>query len=431
MKNKAWLAKILRFAPQKVTWKLRFFYGALVFVWGFWGLLTSFSVPSYVQALSQSSQLFEEHYVDPANVKITFPEKKRNLIHIYLESMENTVASQQNGGRAEQSIIPELEALAVDKNNLSFSHTDSGLGGILPAQGTTWTVAGLTAQNGGIPLKDGGILGRNRNGMGDFNEFLPGAYTSGDILKEAGYNQSFVMGSDAAFGGRDKLLTQHGGYNIIDFNRACETGKIAEDYKVWWGYEDKKLFDYAKEEATRLAGLDQPFNLQLLTVDTHYVDGWLDETCPEKYDNKYDNVHACSSSQVGEFVAWLKQQPFFENTTVVITGDHLGMQTEYYDQKIAAAGDSDYQRSVYNVIINSAAHTDKTFSRQFTSFDIYPTVLTSIGAKIDGNRLGLGVDLFSGEATLTERFGGIDALNAELSKRSNFYERRILIRSDN
>lgn len=387
--------------------------------------MSSFGVPQYVQALSQSSQLFENHYVDPRTVNITFPEKKRNLIHIYMESMENTVASKQHGGQSDKSIIPELEALALDKDTISFSHRNTGLGGMLPATGTTWTVAGITAQTAGIPLKDG-FFGKNRNEMGAFNQFLPGAYTSGQIFEKAGYNQTFMMGSEANFGGRDKLLTQHGNYTIKDYLYAKDHGQVPHDYKVWWGYEDKKLFEFAKDEATRLSQSDKPFNLNVLTVDTHFTDGYLDKTCAKKYAAKYDNVHACSSQQVAAFVEWVRQQPFAENTTIVLTGDHLGMQTSYYDEKI---GGNDYQRTVYNAIINPAVRTANTHNRQFTSFDMYPTILAATGATIPGDRLGLGVNLFSDQPTLTEQMGGLDALNAELSKRSNFYERKIMISS--
>lgn len=50
-----------------------------------------------------------------------------------------------------------------------------------------------------------------------------------------------------------------------------------------------------------------------------------------------------------------------------------------------------------------------------------------MGVKIDGERLGLGTNLFSGKATLAEELGGIDALNAELTKRSGYYEQRIMV----
>lgn len=47
------------------------------------------------------------------------------------------------------------------------------------------------------------------------------------------------------------------------------------------------------------------------------------------------------------------------------------------------------------------------------------------GVKIEGNRLGLGTDLFSNEPTVFEKFG-YDYVNKELAKKSEFYNKRIL-----
>ena len=55
----------------------------------------------------------------------------------------------------------------------------------------------------------------------------------------------------------------------------------------------------------------------------------------------------CSSKQVTEFVSWIQQQDFYENTTIVISGDHLTMDSDFCENI-----DPDYTRTVYNVIIN-------------------------------------------------------------------------------
>ena len=41
-------------------------------------------------------------------MELTFPDKKRNLIYIFLESMENTYSSKENGGNYKEDLIPEL-----------------------------------------------------------------------------------------------------------------------------------------------------------------------------------------------------------------------------------------------------------------------------------------------------------------------------------
>lgn len=411
--------------PSRIPLKAKVAYAITVFIVSFSMLLSSFSVLDYVISLARTSNFFEQNYVDPKAVELTFPEEKRNLIYIYLESMENTVASKDSGGSSDVSLIPELEALATDENNISFSHLESGLGGGLPAHGTTWTVGAITAQSAGVPLKSN-LLGGDGNNFGMFKKFLPGAYTLGEILENEGYNQTFMIGSEASFGGRDKLFGQHGNYNIIDYNYAAANGLIPPDYKVWWGYEDKRLFEFAQNEVSRLGGLDEPFNFQLLTVDTHFTDGYMEPTCPAPHDNQYANVHACSSKQVSDFVSWVMEQPFADNTTIVITGDHLGMQTSYYNDLI---GNDKYQRTVYNVFLNATSTPLKRTQRLFSSFDMYPSTLAALGVEIQGNRLGLGSNLFSNEPTLIEKYGTLEALNDELSKRSEFYERQILLDS--
>ena len=43
--------------------------------------------------------------------------------------------------------------------------------------------------------------------------------------------------------------------------------------------------------------------------------------------------------------------------------------------------------------------------REYSTFDAFPTTLASLGCSIQGDRLGLGVNLFSEEQTLIEQYG--------------------------
>ena len=79
------------------------------------------------------------------------------------------------------------------------------------------------------------------------------------------------------------------------------------------------------------------------------------------------------------------------------------------------------ERSMYNCFINcDVAPLGATTSRVWTSLDVFPTVLASLGFSIEGDRLGLGVNMFSGKQTLAEQMG-FDVLNAEMNKFSEFY----------
>ena len=123
---------------------------------------------------------------------------------------------------------------------------------------------------------------------------------------------------------------------------------------------------------------------------------------------------------IGEFINWIQEQDFYNDTVIIIVGDHLTMQSDLYRD-----ADSNYQRTVYNVIINSDIDTKYNKNRLFTTMDMYPTTLVALGATIDGNRLGLGTNLFSGKKTLIEELG-YEYVDTELRKKSKFYDNYIL-----
>ena len=203
---------------------------------------------------------------------------------------------------------------------------------------------------------------------------------------------------------------------ICDVYTARKDGIIPSDYFVWWGMEDLYLFEYARQELLARAQSDEPFALTMLTVDTHHIGGYQCAYCTDEFEEPYQQSISCSSRQVLEFVNWLKTQPFWENTTVIITGDHLSMDNGYMERNVPA----DYRRMVYNCILNAPLTSDNTKNRDYCAVDLFPTTLAALGCTIEGDRLGLGTNLFSDAPTLAEKWG-FDRFNSELSKASDFY----------
>ncbi len=375
--------------------------------------VSSLDVADYLVTTNTESDFIEEHYVNPNDVQLTFPEEKRNLIYIFLESMENTFGETEAGGNITANFIPELTQLA--QNNVNFSHKN-GLGGALPYTGTTWTAAAMVAQTSGVVVKVPLMAGQ----YGGQSGFIPGVVTIGEILEDAGYTQSLLVGSDADFGGRATYFAEHGNYNIIDIKSLKAEGKLPADYKEWWGYEDKKLFEFAKDELTRLSQTGEPFNFTMLTADTHFPNGYLCPDCGTDRDSQYGNVLTCSSGKINELLEWIKAQPFYENTTIVLSGDHLTMDPDFMKTL-----DKDYVRTVYNCIINAPVKPVQEKNRLFATFDMMPTTLAALGVEIEGDRLALGTNLFSDKKTLTEEFG-FEMLDKELQKKSEFYNTEFL-----
>ena len=79
--------------------------------------------------------------------------------------------------------------------------------------------------------------------------------------------------------------------------------------------------------------------------------------------------------------------------------------------------------------MNSAVEPQSSEKREFSTFDMFPTTLAAIGAKINGERLGLGTNLFSKLPTLTERVG-YEKETEELQKRSSFIDNLANINED-
>lgn len=387
----------------------------LVFSWN------RLALGDYLKNEFDSSTFIEDNYRDPAQASITFPAKKRNLIYIYMESMEMTYSDKADGGAFDQDVIPELTKISEENEN--FSGDKNKLNGAMVLPGSTYTMAALFGQTSGLPMKVefGDEFSDTRGSFNNMNtqkSFFSGVTTLGDILKKEGYQQEFLLGSDATFGGRRLYFTQHGNYTINDYNEAMDSGRIPQGYYVFWGFEDQKLFQFAREDLQKLAADDKPFNLTILTVDTHFEDGYKCDLCPDTFGaDQYANVMACSSRQTAEFIKWIQQQDFYKDTTIVINGDHLTMDSDFCDSVA-----DDYNRRTYTAYINSAVQPQIKTERQYTTLDNFPTTLAALGAEIEGNRLGLGTNLFSSEQTLAEQLG-FDKLSAEISRRSPFMEK--------
>lgn len=369
-----------------------------------------YDLVGFVSSKFTTSSFYEEYYVDPKDVAITAPEKPKNLIYIYMESMEVTYASDDMGGQqGDVNCIPNLTRLARD--NVSFSMTDSPVGGFYANYGATWTMAALYTSSSGahfaLPVSD--------DALSKLDTYASGLTTLGDVLEEHGYQNEFLCGSDANFANRGAFFRQHGNYDIFDYYTAIDRGYISPDYHEWWGFEDVKLYEYAKEELTRLSQSGKPFNLTMLTADTHFPDGYLCPLCGTDHTETAGKVVLCADRQVSDFIDWCKAQPFFADTVIVITGDHPRMDA-------VLVGDTPWiDRGVYNCFINAESDTPpaKT-NRQLTTLDIFPTTLSALGFDIQGDRLGLGTDLFSSQRTLAEALGPY-VIDEELSVRSNFY----------
>ncbi|MDR1971302.1 MAG: LTA synthase family protein [Treponema sp.] len=372
-------------------------------------ILIRADAPALVMRFFEGPSLFyEEHYIDPAGLNFSFPPEKRNLIVIFVESLETGFFSTARGGAFAEELIPEVYDMA--SGHINFSHSDT-VGGASQVYGTGWTMAGIVASYAGIPSVAGMNEGYGEMMMG--KKILPGITTIGDILAGQGYRNYFMLGSKGEFAGRDNFFITHGNTEILDYHYFHGNEYIPKNYYVWWGFEDRKLYAFAKEKLSQLGKSENPFFFTLLTADTHSTDGYLDDKAETAYPSKFKNVLADMSKQLHDFITWLKGQEFYENTTVAILGDHLYMDGSIFSDRTA-------DRRPLNVFINSLLPGDHVKNREFSHFDLFPTLIDSIGGTYDVGGLGLGRSMSRGGKTLLETMGS-QALGSNLAKKSLVY----------
>ena len=364
-------------------------------------------IREYLRRRREKTTVYEDYFANPSGITVTAPEKGKNLIFLWLESMETAYADAENGGNQSVNLIPSLTELA--REQLCFAGEENPLSGLESIDYSRWTFGALFSALSGAPCAY--HIQRNTTWK---NGLAPDAVFLTDILNEHGYRTEYVCGSDASFAGTAAALTRHGVQTVYDLNTAYERGDVPEGYYEGWGIEDRKLYEIVKKELTALSEGDAPFMLMFSTIDTHYPVGYLCGDCPDTYENPTANIVSCADRQAADFIAWCEEQPFFEDTVIVLLGDHPRMDAELVEG--VPYGD----RKLYNCFVNVPAAPGADKNRVYTMLDIAPTLLTAMGFQTDSGRFGFGTDLTSGEKTLPEQLG-YEYFRREVGKTSDYF----------
>ena len=376
--------------------------GLVLGIGGMAYLGTAFYGYDYVWARLHTDMpdFYEGRYarVEPSAVGLDRP---RNLVLLYLESVESLYARVDVFGA---NLLPRLSALR---------EREAGIRDARQLAASSWTIAGMLSSLCAVPLS----APVERNSMGRFGEFLPGAVCLTDVLDEHGYELRFIQGSDRTFAGKDKFFTSHHvpPEDVLDYQSlVARDPESAQRRGTGWGLRDRETYRHAREEIEALAREGKPFAAIVLSVDTHQPDGYLDPLCPAVYGD-FRDVVVCADDMAADFLEWIAAQPFADDTMVVVMGDHLAMVNPLYDL-LAAHQD---ERRNFNLFINPARPLPDA-ERRVSHLDMLPTMLEALGGTVPGGRMGLGVSLYSGEPTLLELMDA-ETLDGKLRGHSEIY----------
>ena len=322
---------------------------------------------------------FAAYYKEPAK---QIPAPKLNLVYIYGESLERTYFDND----AFPDLTPELGALK--NQGLDFSHTAQ-----LP--GTDYTIAGMVASQCGIPL----FAPFEGNASASVSSFFPHNICLGDILKNSGYENYFMQGANLRFAGKDVFLKSHG-FDHLYGAEELKTTVADPAYRNDWGFYDDTVLDEVWKKFETLSRSGKRFSLFALTVDTHHPDGFISRTCTRKsYEvegktNQSFSAVTCSQQHIAALIEKIKASPYFKNTVIVVSSDHLAMKNTAWE----ALNKQDRNNLFF--ILRGDKPQQETIATRRNTMDNGATVLDILGGD---NFIGLGRSTLSGQS-LSEVF---------------------------
>lgn len=358
-----------------------------------------FNVIGYFRQ-TPSEDVIAKYYINPDQLTLN-PTKQKNLILIYVESLEKSYS--------------DTNVFNVNLVEALDNQLGAEIESYIQMPGAGWTMGGIVSSQCAIPLKSLGLGDGNHQGK-LYKSFLPNATCLGDELYRLGYINVFLGGASLKFSGKGKFFRGHGYEKVMGRDEWLATGRYAEKDFNGWGLFDKDIFAEARAELNQLHSLRKPFNLTVLTVDTHFANGYMSDKCKASMGKGKENIELviqCTASEVSEFIDYVRAKGYLEDTNIVILGDHLFMGGPL-TQKLKKIP----SRRIYNKWIGS---TPAKFNRtKISHFDIAPTILEYIGVTVPGARYGLGYSALAKDMGIPDE-GYYDELLLKLNNKSAFY----------
>ena len=328
---------------------------------------------------NSSEDFIKNNYIKPNIKDFTNKSSNKNLILIYIESLED--------------LLLDKKFISEDSiNKLNFSEFSAKkFKRFKPTKYTNWTIGAIVATQCGIPDKPIGIfdtqnikINRKKLKFGfGMKNFLPNAYCIGDLLKASQYKNIFINADDLNFAATGLFFSQHG-YDEIYGKKYFDNSNYDYDSFTWGGGpNDSVLFDFARKKIIRLKKNKEKFNITILTTDTHEP-GFIDNKCNLEINTNYNNLAKaliCTSEELYNFVKFI-QNNFSDDTAIIMLGDHIYPQPLHLNIK-----NPKIERTLYNRIISK----DFSIYRDLIShYDLFPTILNLLDFTFENDRLGLG-----------------------------------------
>jgi len=309
--------------------------------------------------------------------------KGKNLILISLESTQQFVLNRKING---EEITPFLNKLIKESYYFpNFYHQT--------AQGKT-SDAEFMIDNGLYPLSGGSVFVRRPH-----NDY----YALPEILKEQDYFSAVFHSNDESFWNRGNM------YQTLGYDRffSKKDYQVTEENSVNYGLKDIPFF---KQSIPYLKKLPQPFYAKFLTLTNHFP--FLlhneDDRLLKNDENNADLVHRYFATvryedeAIKQFFNLLKKEGIYNNSIIVLYGDHYGISKSYdkeleevIGKKISITDELDLQKVPF--IIHIPGEKGKQINTLGGEIDIRQTILDIMGIVPQKEEVDFGRSLFSSD----------------------------------
>ncbi|HLR52326.1 MAG TPA: LTA synthase family protein, partial [Candidatus Avamphibacillus sp.] len=244
--------------------------------------------------------------------------------------------------------------------------------------------------------------------------------------QEQGYTSAVFHGDDKSFWNRNEIYKQFG----IDHYFDAGFYDMSPDQVINYGLKDKPFFD---ESMPILEDLEQPFYAHLMTLTHHHPyliddeDASLEpaETGDGSVDRYFQTARYLDEA-LEDFFDDLKEAGLYEDSVIMIYGDHYGISTnhnramkELLGEEITPFKNAQLQRVPF--LIKIPGVEGKGIVEEYTGqMDVMPTVLHLLGIHAQDYIL-FGTDMFSEDHKEFVPFRNGDFITPEYSVIQDVY----------
>ncbi|QJD82536.1 LTA synthase family protein [Cohnella herbarum] len=313
----------------------------------------------------------------------------RNVIVIQLESFQNFLVGLKLDG---QEVTPVLNRLA--KENMYFSKFYQQVG-----QGNTSDAEYVVNTSTYIPPSGAAT-------MKYVDRQLP---SLPKLLKDQGYDTATFHTNVVEFWNRGEL------YKALGFDRYYDKSFFGTEDSVFFGSSDEVLYEKTAAELDKMSQSGNPFYAHVISMTAHHPFTTPEEKdrieLPERYEGTFVGDYIRSQSYadyaLGQFIDELKASGIWDNSLIVVYGDHLGLPMYSLDDDDKELMEEIYGHPYgYTDMINIPlviAAPGKTQPVEFTQtggqVDVLPTIANLLGVSLE-NQIHFGQDLLNNRVNL-------------------------------